>query len=77
MLWFVRYLTYAPARRLMSECAAYTIAEYGDGSVAKLRSEVEPGTPLTGQFLMWLMIWEVRAQTRLNRREASQRRGVS
>lgn len=56
MLWFVRYLIYPPARQLIRECAAHTIAEYGNGAGAELRSEVEAGTPLTGRLLMWLMI---------------------
>lgn len=64
MLWFVRYLIYPPARQLIRECAAHTIAEYGNSAATKLRSEVEAGTPLTGRLLMWLMIWEVRTQSR-------------
>ena len=77
MLWFARYLTYAPARQLIRDCAAYTIAEYGAGSATKLRSEIETGTPLTGRLLMWIIIWEVRTQTRLDHRKAAQRRDVS
>jgi hypothetical protein len=71
MLWFLRYLTYAPARQLLRECAAQTIAEYGGGAVAKLRSEIEIGTPFSGRLLMWLMIHDVRSQHRCIRREAS------
>ena len=76
MFWFARYLTYAPARQLIRDCAAHTIAEYGEGSVAKLRSEVDTGTPLTGRLLMWLINWEVRMQTRLDLRKASRHRGI-
>ena len=76
MFWFARYLKYAPARQLIRDCAAHTIAEYGEGSVAKLRSEVDTGTPLTGRLLMWLIIWEVRMQTRLDLRKASRHRGI-
>jgi len=63
-MWMIRYLTYAPAQRLLRECAARTLAEFGDGAVRHLRSEIDPGTPPSGRFLMWMIIREVRKQAR-------------
>jgi hypothetical protein len=64
MMWMIRYLTYPPAQRLLRECAAQTLAEYGGGAVRHLQSEIDPGTPPSGRLLIWLIIREVRKQAR-------------
>ena len=64
MAWLVRFLLLARARQLFRECAAYTIAEYGAGAGAKLRSAIDPGTPFSGRLMIWLMIAEVHWQAR-------------
>ncbi len=63
-MWMIRYLTYPPAQRLLRECAAQTLAEFGDGAVRHLRSEIDPGTPASGRLMIWLLIFEVRKLAR-------------
>ena len=41
-----------------------TLADYGDGAAAKLRGEIDPGTPFSGRLMIWLMIAEMRQQAR-------------
>jgi hypothetical protein len=64
MPWLIRLLFHARARLLFRECAAYTLAEYGDAAAAKLLGEIDRGTPLSGRLPIWLMIAEVRRQAR-------------
>jgi len=68
MPWLIRLLFYARARQLFRECAACTLAEYGDGATAKLLAEIDPGTPLSGRLPIWLMIVEMRRQGRVSPR---------
>jgi len=64
MPWLIRMLFLARARQLFRECAACMLAEYGDAAAAKLFSEIDPGTPLSGRLPIWLMIVEMRWQAR-------------
>ncbi len=43
--WLIRYLTYAPARQLLRECAVCAVEAFGPGAERHLRAEIEPGTP--------------------------------
>ena len=64
MSWVIRYLTYPPARRLLRECASVTITEFGSGAESHLRGEIDLGTPLSGYLIIWVIILEVRRQSR-------------
>ena len=64
MSWVIRYLIYPPARRLLRECASETIAEFGAGAMSHLRGEIDPRTPPSGRLIMWLIILEIRRQSR-------------
>ena len=66
MPWLVRFLLFPPARQLFRECAAYALAEHGVDAAARLRAEIDPGTPLSGRLLIWLMIAEIRRQARFD-----------
>ncbi len=64
MPWLIRLLFLARARQLFRECAACTMAEYGNDATAKLLGEIDAGTPLSGRLPIWLMIVEMRRQAR-------------
>ncbi len=66
MTWLIRFWLFAPARQLFRECAAYTLAEHGADAAVRLRAEIDPGTPLSGRLLIWLMVNEIRRQARLD-----------
>jgi hypothetical protein len=59
MSWIVRFLIYSPAKQLLRECAVQTMSDFGDGAVDHLLEEIDPGTPLSGRMLIWLIILEV------------------